>query len=70
MCFSLVNPDSFEHVRLTWVPEIRNHSEAPIILVGTKLDLRDDNNVIDQLEEDKKSAVSYPQVRTSSNHLI
>ena len=39
---------------LQWNPEVRHHvPNAPIILVGTKLDLRDDKKTIDKLKEKK-----------------
>lgn len=42
ICFSLVNPASFEHVSAMWHPELRKFCpNTPIILVGTQLDLRD-----------------------------
>ncbi|KAL9645497.1 hypothetical protein ABK040_000563 [Willaertia magna] len=43
MCFSVVDPPSFENVKLKWHPEIVHHCKnTPIILVGTKADLKDD----------------------------
>ncbi len=43
VCFSLVERSSFENVPAKWVPEIKhNVPTAPWILVGTKLDLRED----------------------------
>lgn len=43
ICFSLVSPTSYENVLHKWYPEVLQHSpNTPIILVGTKLDLRDD----------------------------
>ena len=43
ICFSLVSPASFKNVEIKWSPEIKQHAPGvPIILVGTKLDLRDD----------------------------
>ena len=51
ICFSLVNPASFENVLLKWYPEVRHFSDAPLILVGTKLDLRDDGKTIEQLKK-------------------
>jgi len=43
ICFSVVNPKSAEGVIKKWVEEIRgvgNCAETPIVLVGTKIDLR------------------------------
>uniref|UniRef100_A0AC35GWP2 Uncharacterized protein n=1 Tax=Panagrolaimus sp. PS1159 TaxID=55785 RepID=A0AC35GWP2_9BILA len=53
LCFSLVNPASFENnVRAKWYPEIFHHClHTPIILVGTKLDLREDRVTVDKLRE-------------------
>jgi Ras-related C3 botulinum toxin substrate 1 len=59
----LVNPASFENVRAKWYPEVRHHCPStPIILVGTKLDLRDDKNTIDKLRDKKLQPITYPQV--------
>ena len=41
VCFSLVDKDSLDNVKSIWIPEIRHHNpKTPIILVGTKKDLR------------------------------
>uniref|UniRef100_A0A1A8D1K3 Ras-related C3 botulinum toxin substrate 1 (Rho family, small GTP binding protein Rac1) n=1 Tax=Nothobranchius kadleci TaxID=1051664 RepID=A0A1A8D1K3_NOTKA len=62
ICFSLVSPASFENVRAKWYPEVRHHCpKTPIILVGTKLDLRDDKDTIEKLKEKKLSPIIYPQ---------
>jgi hypothetical protein len=46
VCFALDNPKVFDNVEDKWLPEIRHHCpETPFILVGTKLDLRNDLNV-------------------------
>ena len=64
ICFSLVNPASFENVRAKWYPEVRHHcNNVPLILVGTKLDLRDDADTINKLKEKRLQAITYPQVR-------
>ncbi|XP_017482865.1 PREDICTED: ras-related C3 botulinum toxin substrate 1-like [Rhagoletis zephyria] len=50
ICFSVVSPSSFENVLVKWAPEVRHHcSDASIILVGTKADLRDDKDQLYQL---------------------
>ena len=45
ICFSTAEEDSqkdsYFNVKTEWVPEVRNASRKPIILVGTKTDLRD-----------------------------
>jgi small GTP-binding protein len=43
VCYSVVAPASLNNVEKKWVPEIRSYnSKAPIILVGTKTDMRDE----------------------------
>ncbi|XP_055378170.1 ras-like GTP-binding protein RhoL [Condylostylus longicornis] len=41
LCYSIDNRTSFENIKSKWSPEIRHFSNhTPIVLVGTKLDLR------------------------------
>uniref|UniRef100_A0A914WKC8 Uncharacterized protein n=1 Tax=Plectus sambesii TaxID=2011161 RepID=A0A914WKC8_9BILA len=62
ICFSVVNPASFENVRAKWLPEVSHHCpRTPIILVGTKLDLRDDRNIIETLREQRLAPITYSQ---------
>ncbi|XP_059142034.1 ras-related C3 botulinum toxin substrate 1-like [Physella acuta] len=43
LCFSLCNKASADNIEAKWYPEIHYHCPyAPIILVGTKLDVRQD----------------------------
>eukprot|EP00004_Rigifila_ramosa_P015690 TRINITY_DN365_c0_g2_i3.p1 TRINITY_DN365_c0_g2~~TRINITY_DN365_c0_g2_i3.p1 ORF type:complete len:194 (-),score=45.96 TRINITY_DN365_c0_g2_i3:145-726(-) len=59
VCFSIISPSSFENVKAKWVPEVTHHApKTPIILVGTKLDLRDDNDTKQKLREKGMSAIS------------
>ncbi|KAI8143631.1 rac protein [Fennellomyces sp. T-0311] len=61
-CFSLVSPPSFENIRTKWYPEISHHApNTPIILVGTKLDLREDKTTVDRLREKRMAPISYSQ---------
>ena len=44
MCFSIDSPDSLENIPETWIPEVRQFCpNVPIILVGNKKDLRNDD---------------------------
>ena len=52
VCFSIINPDSYDNVREKWVPEIQKHcGYAPFLLIGTQIDLRTDPDVITNLGE-------------------
>eukprot|EP01097_Dermamoeba_algensis_P000388 TRINITY_DN1134_c0_g1_i1.p2 TRINITY_DN1134_c0_g1~~TRINITY_DN1134_c0_g1_i1.p2 ORF type:complete len:151 (-),score=34.69 TRINITY_DN1134_c0_g1_i1:62-514(-) len=60
--FSVVNPASYENVKQKWHPEIKHHCpNVPIVLCGTKLDLRDDAATIQRLQEKKMSPISHEQ---------
>lgn len=50
-CFSVVSPDSFQNIKLKWIPEIHHHcpKDVLILLIGTKTDLRDDPHSLDDL---------------------
>lgn len=63
ICFSLVEPTSFSNVKHKWMPEIRHHAtkDVHILLVGTKLDLRDDPHTLDGLHEMGSQPVSYEE---------
>ncbi|KAL5721889.1 Rac-like GTP-binding protein arac11 [Ranunculus cassubicifolius] len=44
LAFSLISKNTFENVSKKWIPELRHYAPGvPIILVGTKVDLRDDD---------------------------
>ncbi|XP_065920342.1 ras-related C3 botulinum toxin substrate 1-like isoform X2 [Dysidea avara] len=62
MCFSLVDPNSFENIKELWHPEIRHHCpNTPVVLVGTKLDLKNDKETIETLKQNKMTPISYSQ---------
>lgn len=50
ICFSIISPASFENVKSKWWPEIQHHAPGvPLVLVGTKSDLRDDQEALRSL---------------------
>ncbi|KAI3905157.1 hypothetical protein MKX01_017403 [Papaver californicum] len=57
LAFSLISRPSFENITKKWIPELRHYAPSvPIVLVGTKLDLR----------EDKQFHIDYPGAYTIS----
>ncbi|CAL2240823.1 unnamed protein product [Prunus armeniaca] len=47
LAFSLISRPSYENIPKKWVPELRHYAPSvPIILVGTKLDLREDRQFL------------------------
>lgn len=64
-CFSVVQPSSFQNITEKWLPEIRTHNpQAPVLLVGTQADLRDDVNVLIELDQGgREGPVPEPQAQ-------
>ncbi|XP_051742809.1 ras-related C3 botulinum toxin substrate 1-like [Ctenopharyngodon idella] len=59
ICFSLLDLDSFESVHEKWYPEVRNLClNALIILVRTKLALRDEKETIEKLKKKKQIPIT------------
>lgn len=62
ICFSLERPFSFENIREKWYAEVRHFCPCtPIILVGTKLDLRDNEDTIERLKKQNETPITYHQ---------
>ncbi|RDD44189.1 Cell division control protein 42-like protein [Trichoplax sp. H2] len=81
VCFSVVNPSSFENVKekaciiiqynnLEWVPEISHHCpKTPFLLVGTQIDLRDDLATIEKLNKNKLKPITSDATERLSKEL-
>lgn len=62
ICFSLVSPSSFDNVRAKWYNEVSHHCpNTPIILVGLKLDLKDNREILEELGRKKQTPITQPQ---------
>eukprot|EP01091_Cochliopodium_minus_P007294 TRINITY_DN171_c0_g1_i4.p1 TRINITY_DN171_c0_g1~~TRINITY_DN171_c0_g1_i4.p1 ORF type:complete len:198 (-),score=60.96 TRINITY_DN171_c0_g1_i4:84-677(-) len=52
ICYSIISPTSFQNVKTKWVPEVKHHCpDTKMVLVATKLDLREDQEQIQRLKE-------------------
>uniref|UniRef100_A0A914X7P7 Ras-related C3 botulinum toxin substrate 1 n=2 Tax=Plectus sambesii TaxID=2011161 RepID=A0A914X7P7_9BILA len=70
LCFSIVAPVSFDNVTTKWIPEIRHHCpDAPILLVGTKLDLRDNPETLRQLAVEGKLPILKSHAQKTANKI-
>ncbi|XP_061646852.1 rho-related GTP-binding protein RhoQ isoform X2 [Phyllopteryx taeniolatus] len=62
ICFSVVNPASFQNVREEWVPELQEYApNVPYLLIGTQIDLRDDPKTIAKLNDMKEKPIVTEQ---------
>ncbi len=68
LCFSIVSPSSFENIRAKWFPEVSQYCpNVPFILLGTKLDLRDDPETIERLRSNSCEPISFDQGCSMAN---
>ena len=59
MCFAVNNPDSLENITEKWAPEVAHFCpKVPIILVGTKGDLRSDSAALEAMHEHEVKPVT------------
>ncbi|XP_050478803.1 ras-like GTP-binding protein RhoL isoform X1 [Bombus huntii] len=71
ICFSVNSRTSYENVAIKWHPEIKHHCpNTPIVLVGTKGDLRNQENVdtitFKECKKMKKKVKAYKYVECSA----
>jgi Ras family protein U len=70
VCFSVINPTSFQNVSEKWLPEIRRLCpEAPLILVGTQSDRRRDARQLQELARHGQTPVSETQAQYLARHI-
>ena len=68
VCFAINNKKSFENVKTLWIPEINHHCrETPWILVGTKSDLKINNDL--NKDSNNNEFVSIDQINKILNEL-
>jgi len=70
ICFSVVSPSSFENVTSKWCPEIKHHCpDSPILLIGTKIDLREDKEALQALSEHGQAPLKREQGQKLANKI-
>jgi len=59
LCYSVVDHPSFDNVGPRWLVELKHHCPtAPIMLIGTKTDLRTDKDVLEKLTKQNKKPLT------------
>ena len=70
LCFSVTHRLSFENITESWIKEVRYHCpKVPIILVGTKCDLREDPKTLEELKRCKSSLVTVEEAQQVANKI-
>jgi small GTP-binding protein len=64
ICYSIDAPDSLENVPEKWVPEVKHFCpNTPFVLVGCKVDLREDPECIANLKKQNQAPVSFSEAK-------
>lgn len=70
LCFSVVNPSSFQNAITYWLSRARrSNSKIPIILVGTQMDLRSDLQTLLTLDQQKLKPVTEKEARARAQQM-
>ena len=70
LCFSVVSPTSFHNLTDKWLSEIRHHCpRAPIIIVGTQCDLRNDVKVLIELAHYNERPVTENEAKALTERI-
>ena len=70
MCFSIDSPDSLENIPEKWNPEVKHFCpNVPIILVGNKKDLRNDEATKKELMKMRQEPVRPEQGRAMAEKI-
>jgi len=70
ICFSVVSQASMKNVKSKWCPELNHHAaNVPILLVGTKADLRNDEEYIEKLRAKNQEVVTQEQAQKLANEI-
>jgi len=70
ICFSIISPSSFSNVKTKWCYEVQRHCPgAMILLVGTKVDLRNNEEFLQRLAERKLTPITKKQGQSLAKEL-
>ena len=75
VAFSIIMPPSYENVWSKWYKELETQqaidiTQIPIILVGTKMDLRDDAGILSKLAERSLEPITFEKVQRTPRSTV
>eukprot|EP00689_Sawyeria_marylandensis_P003727 EC826328.1.p1 GENE.EC826328.1~~EC826328.1.p1 ORF type:complete len:224 (+),score=112.68 EC826328.1:31-702(+) len=64
ICFSLISAKTLDNIKEKWFPEVQKNSKGtPILLVGTKSDLKNDQATIENLQKKGEKIVTEEEAK-------
>ncbi|NXG14763.1 RHOF protein, partial [Grallaria varia] len=70
MCFDVTDRNSFENILTKWYPEVNHFCKGvPVLLVGCKTDLRQDEGMLRKLRDGRMEPVSRQQGETMARQV-
>ncbi|NXB73963.1 RHOD protein, partial [Donacobius atricapilla] len=62
ICFDVTDSNSFDNIQSKWYPEVNHFCKGvPVLLVGCKMDLRQDQEMLQKLKDGRMEPVSRQQ---------
>ncbi|XP_075609225.1 rho-related GTP-binding protein RhoD [Balearica regulorum gibbericeps] len=70
ICFDVTSPNSYDNILTKWYPEVNHFCKGiPVLLVGCKTDLRQDQEVLHKLQEGRLEPISYRQAKAMARQI-
>ena len=70
MCFAIDSVDSFQNITEKWLPEVSYFCPSvPVILVGTKKDIRQDPEVLEELAKQNIEPVTVREAEVVRDYI-
>ncbi|NXP47431.1 RHOF protein, partial [Heliornis fulica] len=70
ICFDVTSPNSYDNVLTKWYPEVNHFCKGvPVLLVGCKIDLRQDQDTLRRLREGHLENVTRQQAKAMARQI-
>lgn len=70
ICYAIDSPDSLENITEKWAAEVRHFcNDLPVLLIGCKKDLREDQKTLEEFARNNQSLVSFEEAQKVANKI-